>query len=516
MKLRILAGLRLMCFFPSLLFGIYVFGVSAAQSGAFRKIDDRKIHNLQGNVSEVRYTDGKFIRFDKTGRIIRLGDKQFSYQESCKYALDRGSIIAYEVEYSGDICREISCDTGKKTEEYFFDKEGRIQEHVIYSCPIRKYLYFYEGVEKLPYKEVYYCDTIPSGALTYYYIYLEMDEKANWLQRSVKVSGGKDTTVNRVYVETRRLKYDLLPENTIASMGEEGLNLGRYNPDRLNLNKKDEQAAYDRGKESIELSGPKKVEVGEEFEIAFNMKQRPKDMQFYSPKHFEQIESGLRSFDFRANTMIVAGDTITQYQLIVKLKANQRGKLALPSLKVRFRGKLNITVPWYITVVDAQSTSVNEDYNPAIRLVATLDKDTVRIGENAVLSLKVYTTYSKVTPVRLSKPEIASCVVRELTVDSMKWNTISFENISYQVAEYKRFQLTPMKVGKVEIAHFLYDCILSRLVMANAKLANNIARSAGHFGLIGAIVTVAATLPTRTETRNESVHTDPLYLQVLP
>lgn len=39
-------------------------------------------------------------------------------------------------------------------------------------------------------------------------------------------------------METRRLKYDLAPANLIASVKGK-VNLGSYNPDRLNINKQD-------------------------------------------------------------------------------------------------------------------------------------------------------------------------------------------------------------------------------------------------------------------------------------
>lgn len=515
MKQQIFAGWRFVCLLPSLLLSFYVFGADTSQLSTFGKIDDRKIQNLIGNVSEVRYTDGTLIRFDEAGRIVRFNNKQFSYQDGCKYILEEGVVTAFDVKYLGDVRREVFCDTGKKTEEYIFDTEGRLHEHLIYSYPVRKYQYYYRDVEKLPCKEMFYCDTIPSGALTYYYIYLKTDEEGNWLQRSVKVSGGKDVWANRMYVETRRLKYDLTPTAAIVSVKGGTVKLNGYNSERLNINKLDKQAAYDRGKESIGLLGPKEVEVGEEFEIAFDMKQRPKDIGVDITEQFELLRFGSQYHDFRTNTMIVAGDTITQYQLVIKLKARQKGNLALPSLKVRFRGKLNISAPWNITVIGAQSVSARRDYNPEVRLIAVLDKDTVRVGESALLTLKVYTTYSKVTPVRLSQPQIVSCTVQELSVDSMKWNTISFENVSYHVGEYKKFQLTPTKAGKVEISHFWYDCILSRFVV-NPKFVNGMGNMSSLLGAIEAAVTVVSTSSARTEKRNESVHTDPLYLQVLP
>lgn len=514
MKRQIFTALRLVCFLSGLLLSLCMQSANASQSNIFNKIDDRKMYGLTGKVVEARYSDGTLMKFDKTGKLIRLNGKKFAYQDSCKYMLEQGIVTAAKLECSETMRREISCDTGSNTEEYIFDAEGRLQEYLVHSYPFCKHQYFYQGTEKWPCKEISHCDTIPSGALTYYYIYLETDEAGNWLQRSVKVSGGKDISINRMYVETRRLKYDLAPVNLIASVKGE-VKFGSYDPDRLNINKQDKQAAYDRGKENIELSVPKKVEVGEEFEIVFDMKRRPKDVGVNITEQFEPLNYGSQSYEFRTNTLLVAGDTVTQYQLLFKLKAKQKGNLELPSLKARFGGKLNISAPLNIVVVNAQSVLAKKDYNPVVRLVATLNKDTVRMGESAFLSLKLCTTYTKVTSVRLSQPKVSSCTVMEIPVDSIIWKPVSFEDVTYHVGEYKKFQLTPMKAGKVEIPHFWYDCTLSRWG-ANPKFANGIGNAHGLLGVIGAAVTVVSTSPVRLEKRNESVHTDPLYLEVLP
>ena len=480
MKRQIFTALRLVCFLSGLLLSLCMQSANASQSNIFDKIDDRKMYGLTGKVVEARYSDGTLMKFDKTGKLIRLNGKKFAYQDSCKYMLEQGIVTAAKLECSETMRREISCDTGSNTEEYIFDAEGRLQEYLVHSYPFCKHQYFYQGTEKWPCKEIFHCDTIPSGALTYYYIYLETDEAGNWLQRSVKVSGGKDISINRMYVETRRLKYDLAPVNLIASVKGE-VKFGSYDPDRLNINKQDKQAAYDRGKENIELSAPKKVEVGEEFEIVFDMKRRPKDVGVNITEQFEPLNYGSQSYEFRTNTLLVAGDTVTQYQLLFKLKAKQKGNLELPSLKARFGGKLNISAPLNIVVVNAQS----------------------------VLA------YTKVTSVRLSQPKVSSCTVMEIPVDSIIWKPVSFEDVTYHVGEYKKFQLTPMKAGKVEIPHFWYDCTLSRWG-ANPKFANGIGNAHGLLGVIGAAVTVVSTSPVRLEKRNESVHTDPLYLEVLP
>lgn len=502
---------RFLYFLLGLLFSYRVAGEDISQSKTLSKINDRKMQHLEGNVSEVLYPDGVLIKFNEEGNLIQFKNRQFSYQEHYKYVLKRGIITAFEVEYSGNVRREISCDTEKEVDKYVFDGEGRMVEHLICSYPAGKYQYFFQGTETLPYKEIYYCDTIPSGALIFYYQYLKKDKEGNWLQRGVKISGGNIPAVNRVYVDTRRLKYYPIPAGMISSIRGDAPKLNFYEQKLLNNNSSDIQKAYKQGDTNIEIISPERVEIGEDFEIAFGMKQRPKDLHISKSKQFE-----LRHYDFRTNTTVVKGDTVKFCQLVFKLQAKQTGRLTLPSLKARFGGKLNISPSREIIVGDAHVIPTFKDDNQAVTLSATLSKDTIRLGESVFLSLRICTSCLRITTTRLLQPKVVSCMVQEIPLDSMVWKTISFEKGLYKVGEYKRFKLTPAQTGIIEISPFGYDCVLSKYSVSNTKLIENTLRQSSLLGVAVAAIATAATLQTRVEKRNESVHTEPLYLHVLP
>ena len=174
MKRQIFTALRLVCFLSGLLLSLCMQSANASQSNIFDKIDDRKMYGLTGKVVEARYSDGTLMKFDKTGKLIRLNGKKFAYQDSCKYMLEQGIVTAAKLECSETMRREISCDTGSNTEEYIFDAEGRLQEYLVHSYPFCKHQYFYQGTEKWPCKEIFHCDTIPSGAFIIIFIWRRM------------------------------------------------------------------------------------------------------------------------------------------------------------------------------------------------------------------------------------------------------------------------------------------------------------------------------------------------------
>lgn len=501
---------KLMCSILGLQLCLNLYGTNINHlSGG--NLDDRKIFCLNGYVSDVIHSDGTIVRFDETGKLICNGYAQYSYQELIKYVLEHGIVRATNINYSGNVRTEISEDTGKKTEMCVFDEEGRLSERVIYYPLFRRYQYFYQGSEKNPYKEVYQCDTISSGALTFYYLYLKTDKEGNWLQRSVKVSGGKDASVNRLYVDTRRLKYHLIPENTISTNSDVKLKLSIYESKLLNLSKTDGQNALKRGNENFVLMAPENVEAGEEFEIAYEMKEKPKETQISNTKPLEFLY-----YDFRENTVASKGDTLKLYQLVLRLKAKQKGKLSLPTLKARIGGKLNISSSQDILVTETHRVAPTKDDTYAVTLSATLNKDTVSVGESAILSLKICTSYMNVTSTRFSLPEIPSCVVQEINLDSVVWKKIPFEKGLYKIGEYKRYKLTPAHAGVVEILPVKLDCVLERLTFPNSNLLGKIPMPRSLLGLgVAAIGTVAA-LHTKMEKKNETVHTDSLCLHVLP
>lgn len=512
MTREIFVGWRFLYFLLSLLFSYPVVGADISQSETSGKINDRKVQCLKGYVSEVIYSDGTLIKFNEEGALAQFKHKQFSYEENYKYVLERGVITAFEVEYLGNVRREISCDTKKEVEKYVFDEEGRIVEHLISSYPVCKYQYFFQGTETLPYKKVYYCDTIPSGALTYYYQYLKKDREGNWLQRGVKISGGSSPAVNRVYVDTRRLKYYPIPTDVISSIKGDVPNINSYEQKFLNNNNSGIQEAYKQGETNIEIICPERTEVGEDFEIAFVMKQKPRDIHISKSKQFEFLH-----YDYRTNTAVVKGDTVKSCELVLKLKAKQKGKLTLPSLKVRFGRELNISPSREIVASDARVMPALKDDNPAVTLSAALSKDTIHLGESVFLSLRICTSCSKITSTQLSQPEITSCVIQEIPLDStMIWKSISFEKGSYKIGEYKKFKLTPTQTSTIEVPSFGCDCVLSKYLISNGKLIGNALKTYSLLGVGIAVMATAAGFHDRVEERNESVYTEPLHFYVLP
>lgn len=501
---------KLIYSFVGLLTSLRIFGADINEPNIF-DVDDRKIFCLNGYVSDVIHSDGTIVRFDEKGKLICNGYAQYSYQEQIKYVLEHGIVTAFNINYSGNVRTEISEDTGKKTEMCIFDEEGRLSERVIYYPLFRRYQYFYQGSDKNPCKEVYHCDTISSGALTFYYIYLKTDKEGNWLQRSVKVSGGKDASVNRLYVDTRRLKYHLIPKNTISTNSDVKLNLSIYESKLLNLSKTDGQNALKRGSENFVLRAPENVEAGEEFEIAYEMKEKPKETQISNTKQLK-----LLYYDFRENTVATMEDTVKLYQLVLRLKAKHKGKFSLPTLKGRIDGKLNISSTRDILVTEAHHVSPTKEDTCAVTLSATLNKDTIRVGESAILSLKICTTYTGVTSARFSLPEIPSCVVQEINLDSVIWKKIPFEKGLYKIGEYKKYKLTPAHSGVVEILPVRLDCVLNRIIFPNADMLRRVPMSGGLLGVGVATIGAAVALRPKTEKRNETIHTELLHLHVLP
>lgn len=138
------------------------------------------------------------------------------------------------------------------------------------------------------------------------------------------------------------------------------------------------------------------------------------------------------------------------------------------------------------------------------------------MGESAILSLKLCTAYTNVKSVRFSLPEIPSCVIQEINLDSVVWKKIPFGQVLYKIGEYKRYKLTPAHAGAVEILPVKLDCVLERIISPNANMLSRVPMSGGLLGVGVATIGAAVALRPKMEKRNETIHTELLHLHVLP
>lgn len=212
---------------------IEYYAFSAEEERELKKKDAPKFtavqgYGLYGDVKSV--SDSRFvILFDEYGNItkrtwIDYGEtNEFSYESSTRYM--RSGVGPFRITCEGNLRKEE--DEGKimGTEEYEFDKKGRVVRHDYADangmCPINE-TYTYNGREKFPVTMVYkYSYEEGQDVATCKYTYIETDKQGNWTKRKVNrtwecveyfFDGEKDTSrtmtkTDPEFTETRTISY---------------------------------------------------------------------------------------------------------------------------------------------------------------------------------------------------------------------------------------------------------------------------------------------------------------------
>lgn len=206
---------------------------SAKEKTELKKKDAPKFtavqgYGLYGDVKSV--SDSRFvILFDEYGNITKRTwidyeeTNEFSYESSTRYM--RSGVGPFRITCEGNLRKEE--DEGKimGTEEYEFDKKGRVVRHDYADadgmCPINE-TYTYNGREKFPVTMVYkYSYEEGQDVATCKYTYIETDKQGNWTKRKVNrtwecveyfFDGEKDTSrtmtkTDPEFTETRTISY---------------------------------------------------------------------------------------------------------------------------------------------------------------------------------------------------------------------------------------------------------------------------------------------------------------------
>lgn len=206
---------------------------SAEEERELKKKDAPKFtavqgYGLYGDVKSV--SDSRFvILFDEYGNITKRTwidyeeTNEFSYESSTRYM--RSGVGPFRITCEGNLRKEE--DEGKimGTEEYEFDKKGRVVRHDYADangmCPINE-TYTYNGREKFPVTMIYkYSYEEGQDVATCMYTYIETDKQGNWTKRKVNrtwecveyfFDGEKDTSrtmtkTDPEFTETRTISY---------------------------------------------------------------------------------------------------------------------------------------------------------------------------------------------------------------------------------------------------------------------------------------------------------------------
>ncbi len=235
--------------------------------------------------------------------------------------------------------------------------------------------------------------------------------------------------------------------------------------------------------EFVATSNARQVVKGTTFTVTFEVNQS--DAQGFTPPNFNPFKV-IGGPNRSVSTSIINGRRSSRYSMSYSLMATQTGKFTIPGalISVKNRKLRSNSIP--IEVVEASSATTGND----IMVKVELDRDSLYVGQQVVLSLKIYTTVTVQRYDVLLMPEFNDIFVKELPRYNRQGKLEVIDGVQYQTQILKRMALFPQKSG-----HYKFDGMVVRL-----GIPTNQRRQSGFF--------------FNTEIKTREVVTEPFEFEV--
>ena len=162
---------------------------------------------------------------------------------------------------------------------------------------------------------------------------------------------------------------------------------------------------------------------------------------------------------------IINGKTDSQLQLSYLVYASEVGEITLGSASINYNGKTYTTQPVKIKVEKASpqvqqqnqgnsSASVEKELAKGIFIAAEADRKSVTVGQQVLVTYKLYTKYD-VSGLEASKlPVYQGCWTEEVDVKNIMFEYAMHNNERFRVAVIKKAALFPTKTGTLSVTPF--------------------------------------------------------------
>lgn len=224
------------------------------------------------------------------------------------------------------------------------------------------------------------------------------------------------------------------------------------------------------------------VAVGEQFQLTYTLNNQGTNFKPGAISGFRVLAGPSTS---NSSSISVVNGKMTQavtqtYSYV--LMATKEGKFNIPAAKIEVNGKIYASNALNIEVVKQNTSnqnSGNQNSNQTndqsvnggdIYLKATINKNSVYLGEPVVLSFKVYTRINLADLQNPSFPEFTGFYSQNIDIPSNI--TLQRENINgqiYQSALLNKVLLYPQKSGKIKIGAGTIDAIIRKQVQRRGR-----------------------------------------------
>ncbi len=155
----------------------------------------------------------------------------------------------------------------------------------------------------------------------------------------------------------------------------------------------------------------------------------------------------------QTNYQWINGKQASSKSLTWTLLPNGSGNITIPALSVKIDRKILKTKPINIVVGRESASSSDSESNDEVFIIAELDKDNIYLGEQVIITYKLYTRVNLRGLEYIEQPKLVGFWVEDLYSPSQpQFREVSVEGVSYQVATLYKAALFPTRSGEINLA----------------------------------------------------------------
>ena len=227
------------------------------------------------------------------------------------------------------------------------------------------------------------------------------------------------------------------------------------------------------------------VEVGERFNLVFNLNQRGEDLKIAVPEGLTVLAGPSPSM--HSETFVDSNGKVissTKYTYTYVLVADAEGSFTIPPATVRVGGKEYSSNKLTLKVIKGNAAARQQrpnarDNEPQQTSATTSEEDiflrlelgrsSLYLGESFVATLKIYTRVNLAGFGRFKPPTFAGFLTEEIPVGQVRFERVDYDGRVYEAGIVSQWVLSPQHTGEITIEPFELEChVLQRVVGGSA------------------------------------------------
>lgn len=218
---------------------------------------------------------------------------------------------------------------------------------------------------------------------------------------------------------------------------------------------------------NFKVTCKRQVVVGEQFQVSYELNCDGSDFKAPNFNDFEVVGGPFSSVG--SNVQIINGSVTKSHTLTYSfyLRAIKEGKYTIPAATITVKNKKVKSESTVVEVVKGDTDSNGDNSKPSTvgkeaLLEATVNKKSAYIGEQIILTYKIYYIYNIVNPMISKSPSYSGFWTKDISDNNgvLHSSSVIKNGIEYHVVTAQEIVLIPQKTGKLIIDPLDISCVV--------------------------------------------------------